>query len=105
MAVTLKSSAKYRLVDRVVVADWVGFDWWLLHEVSNGPVETWPTWAVGPDGRIYQGPVEVVSDRRPNPIVPLGPPTDLSAGDLELVAESPYKESQTDRKRDRELEE
>lgn len=89
MSVELRVAARYRLIDRVVVAERIGLGWWLLQAASSaGGVQR--TWAVAPDGRIYQGSVEVQQDTNPANFHPLGPLTDLTSADLELVSEGPY---------------
>lgn len=103
MSVELRASARYQMIDRVVVAERIGLDWWLLQGVANaGGVQL--TWAVAPDGRIYQGSVEVLQDRNPAIFRPLGPETDLTAADLELLGDGPYGDDDIDQANRRTLE-
>lgn len=96
MPVELRASARYRLVDRVVVAERTGLGWWLLHaEASAGGSRL--TWAVAPDGRIYQGSLEVMQDTNPATCRPLGPETDLTAADLDALGDGPYGDGDIDR--------
>jgi hypothetical protein len=96
MSVQLRASARYQMVDRVVVAERIGLDWWLLQgAVSAGGTQL--TWAVAPDGRIYQGSVEALQDTNPATFKPLGPLTDLTAADLELLGDGPFGDGDIDR--------
>lgn len=95
MTIELRVSARYRLVDRVVVAERTGLGWWLLHAAATtGGAQM--TWSIAPDGFIYQGSVEVAQNTNPATFRPLGPITDLSADDLEFVADGPYGEDNID---------
>lgn len=95
MSVELRANGRYRLVDRVVVAERIGLGWWLLQgAVSAGGTQL--TWALAPDGRIFQGTVEAVQSTNPATFLPLGPMTDLSAADLELLGEGPYGDGDID---------
>lgn len=95
MSIQLRASARYMLVDRVVVAERIGLDWWLLQgAVSAGGMQL--TWAVAPDGRIYQGTVESNQQSNPATFRPLGPITDLTAADLEPLGTGPYGDSDID---------
>lgn len=95
MSVQLRASARYRLVDRVVVAERIGLDWWLLQAaVSAGGTQL--TWAVAPDGRIYQGTVEANQQSNPATFSPLGPVTDLTAADIEPLGNGPYGDNDID---------
>jgi len=95
MSVQLRADARYRLVDRVVVAERIGLGWWLLQAaVSAGGMQL--TWALAPDGRIYQGSVEAMQDTNPATFHPLGPVTDLTAADLELLGHGPYGDGDID---------
>lgn len=89
MTIQLRASARYLLVDRVVVAERVGLGWWLLQGAASGG-GTRLTWAIAPDGRIYQGSVEVLQDTDPATFRPLGPVTDLTASDLTLLGDGPF---------------
>lgn len=103
VAVELRASARYLLVDRTVVAERVWHGWWLLHEASTeGRGQR--SWVVAPDGRIYQGPLETIQETNPATFRPLGPPTDLTAADLQFVGDGPYGESDLDRANRRTLE-
>ncbi len=96
MSIELRVAARYRLVDRVVVAERTGLGWWLLHaEASASGVQL--TWAVAPDGRIYQGSVEVVQASTPATCRPLGPVTDLTSADLEALIDGPFGDGDIDR--------
>jgi hypothetical protein len=96
MSVELRVATRYRLVDCVVVAERTGLGWWLLHaEASTSGVQR--TWAVAPDGRIYQGSVEAAQETNPATFRPLGPVTDLTADDLELLGTGPYSDGDIDR--------
>lgn len=96
MTVQLRASARYQLVDRVVVAERIGLGWWLLQgAVSAGGTQL--TWAVAPDGRIFQGSVEALQDTNPATFHPLGPMTDLTAADLELLGDGPFGDDEIDR--------
>lgn len=96
MTIELRVAARYRLVDRVVVAERTGLGWWLLHgEASAGGVQL--TWSVAPDGRIYQGPVESAQQTNPATFRPVGPLTDLTAADLDLLGDGPYGDGDLDR--------
>lgn len=86
MTMQLRASARYELVDRVVVAEWVGLGWWLL-QAALSPGGRQLTWAVAPDGRIYQGSVEASQQTNPSTFHPLGPITDLTADDLEPLGD------------------
>jgi len=89
MGVELRVAARYRLIDRVVVAERIGLGWWLLQAtVSASGLQR--MWAVSPDGCIYQGSVEVRQGTNPAIFYPLGPLTDLTAADLELLSDGPY---------------
>jgi hypothetical protein len=95
MSIELRASARYRLVDRVVVAEFVGLGWWLLQAASSaGGLQL--TWAIAPDGRIFQGSVEVEQSTSPASFHPLGPVTDLTAADLEDLADGPYGDDDLD---------
>lgn len=95
MSVELRASARYRLVDRVVVAERIGLGWWLLQAAgSAGGLQL--TWAVAPDGSIYQGKVEALQKDNPATFHPLGPVTDLTAADLELLGDGPYGDGDID---------
>ncbi len=103
MAVELRAGARYRLVDRLVVAERTGLGWWLLHgEASAGGVQL--TWAIAPDGRIYQGSIEVVQTSVPATCVPLGPETDLTAADIDALANGPFGDGELDQLDRRSLE-
>jgi hypothetical protein len=102
MAIELRVSARYRLVDRVVVAEWVGMGWWLLQSASSAGGQQL-TWAIGPDGRIFQGTVEVLQKNNPASFRPLGPETDLSADDLETINDGPYGDDEIDQTNRRNL--
>lgn len=96
MAIELRATARYRLVDRVVVAERTGLGWWLLRATASaGGVQL--TWSIAPDGRIYQGSVEVVQASNPATCRPLGPVTDLTADDLEAITDGPYGDGDIDR--------
>jgi hypothetical protein len=89
MSIQLRADARYLLVDRVVIAERIGLDWWLLQSaVSAGGMQN--TWAVAPDGRIYQGTVEANQQSNPATFRPLGPITDLTAADIEPLGSGPY---------------
>ena len=95
MSIELRVAARYRLVDRVVVAERIGLGWWLLQAVSSaGGLQL--TWAIAPDGRIFQGSVEVVQHTNPAQFYPLGPVTDLTAADLEDLSDGPYGDDDID---------
>ncbi|NJN17900.1 MAG: hypothetical protein HC822_17320 [Oscillochloris sp.] len=95
MSVELRVSARYRLVDRMVVAERIGSGWWLLQSVvSAGGLQL--TWAIAPDGRIYQGSVEALQDTNLATFRPLGPVTDLTADDLHLLSDGPYGDGDID---------
>lgn len=95
MSVELRASARYHLVDRVVVAERIGLGWWLLQGVASlSGVQL--TWAIAPDGRIYQGSVEAVQQGNPATFHPLGPVTDLTAADLELLGDGPFGDGDID---------
>lgn len=96
MSVQLRASARYQLVDRVVVAERIGLGWWLLQGAASAG-GTQLTWAVAPDGRIYQGTVEALQDTNPATFHPLGPLTDLTADDLELLRDGPFGDGDVDR--------
>lgn len=103
MTVELRAAARYRLVDRVVVAERAGLGWWMLHAAANsGGLQL--TWSIAPDGRIYQGSVEVVQTTNPATFRPLGPVTDLSSADLAFVSDGPYAEGDIDQANRRTLE-
>lgn len=95
MSVQLRASARYRLVDRVVVAERIGMGWWLLQGAVSASGRQL-TWAVAPDGRIYQGSVEASQQNNPATFHPLGPVTDLTAADLELLGDGPFGDSDID---------
>lgn len=95
MSVELRASGRYRMVDRVVVAERIGLGWWLLQAaVSAGGRQL--TWAVAPDGRIYQGSVEALQKHNPATFHPLGPETDLTAADLQPLGDGPYGDGDID---------
>jgi hypothetical protein len=96
MTVQLRASARYMLVDRVVVAERIGLGWWLLQGASSAG-GTQLTWAIAPDGRIYQGTVEAAQDTNPATFHPMGPLTDLTAADLELLRDGPFGDGEIDR--------
>ncbi|GAB4433191.1 MAG: hypothetical protein OHK0015_21660 [Chloroflexi bacterium OHK40] len=102
MAIELRAAARYRLVDRTVVAERAGLGWWLLH-ATTAPGGTRLSWAIAPDGRIYQGSIEVAQDTNPATFRPLGPVTDLTAQDLEFVADGPFGDGEIDRANRRNL--
>jgi hypothetical protein len=103
MSVELRVAARYRLVDRIVVAERAGLGWWLLQgAATSGGSQL--TWAIAPDGRIYQGTVEAAQGTNPATFRPLGPVTDLSAADLEFVTDGPYAEGDIDHANRRTLE-
>jgi hypothetical protein len=103
MSVELRASARYQMVDRVVVAERIGLGWWLLQGVASaGGVQL--TWAVAPNGCIYQGSVEALQERNPATFRPLGPETDLTAADLELLGDGPYGDGDIDQANRRTLE-
>jgi hypothetical protein len=54
------------------------------------------TWAVAPDGRIYQGSVESNQQSNPAAFRPLGPITDLTAADIEPLGSGPYDDRDID---------
>jgi len=95
MAVELRVAARYQLIDRVVIAERVGLGWWLLQAVTN-PGGMQRTWAIAPDGRIYQGSVEAIQTSNPATFRPLGPITDLTASDLEFLGEGFYGDDAID---------
>jgi hypothetical protein len=95
MSVQLRVSARYRIVDRVVVAERIGKGWWLLQAASSAGGQQL-TWAIAPDGRIYQGTVEKVEQSNTMAYHPLGPLTDLTAADIELVGDGPYGDGDID---------
>lgn len=95
MIVELRVAARYRLVDRVVVAERIGLGWWQLQAAgSAGGAQL--TWAVAPDGQIYQGSVEAEQTSNPATFRPLGPVTDLTAADLEFLNDGPYGDGDID---------
>lgn len=102
MSIQLRASARYQLVDRVVVAERIGLGWWLLQGVAS-PGGTQMTWAIAPDGRIYQGSVEASQQANPATFRPLGPVTDLTADDLELLGEGPFGDGDIDQANRRNL--
>jgi hypothetical protein len=102
MDLELRPAARYLLVDRTVVAEHAGLGWWLLHAAGSASgVQL--TWAIAPDGRIYQGSIEVAQDTNPATFHPLGPVTDLTTGDLTFVADGPYGDEGMDQTRRRTL--
>lgn len=102
MAIELRAGARYRLVDRLVVAERSGLGWWLLHaEASASGAQL--TWAIAPDGRIFQGSVEAAQQTNPATFRPLGPLTDLTAADLELLGHGPFGDGDIDRANRRKL--
>lgn len=89
MTLELRTAGRYQLVDRTVVAERAGLGWWLLYAVASPGGER-QTWAIAPDGRIYQGNIEVLQSTSPATFRPLGPLTDLTASDLEFLGEGRY---------------
>lgn len=103
MSIELRAAARYQLIDGVVVAERVGLGWWMLYAAANvGGVQR--SWAVAPDGRIYQGSVEAAQDTNPATFHPLGPLTDLTVDDLAFMSDAPYPEGDIDQANRRTLE-
>lgn len=102
MTIQLRASARYQLVDRVVVAERIGLGWWLLQAAVSASGRQL-TWAVAPDGRIYQGSVEAAQQTNPATFRPLGPVTDLTAADLQLLGDGPYGDGDIDQANRRNL--
>jgi hypothetical protein len=103
MSIELRAAARYQLIDRVVVAERAGLGWWMLHAAANaGGVQL--SWAVAPDGRIYQGTVEAAQNTNPATFRPLGPLTDLTADDLVFMGDASYPEGNIDQANRRTLE-
>jgi len=95
VTIELRAAARYWLIDRIVIAERIGLGWWLLQATANvGGMQK--TWAIEPNGRIYQGSVEAVQSTNPATFRPLGPITDLTADDLELVSDGPYGDDAID---------
>jgi DNA-binding MltR family transcriptional regulator len=87
----LEDSATYQFGEHIVTAGKLDYGWWLLHQKGDGPVDTWPTWAVAPNGAIYEGTIELVT----NPAItyrPIGPTTMYTIAHLTLLTGSPYKQ-------------
>jgi len=90
MAKEIQSGATYQLGDQHVVTGDIGSGWWLLHVKGSGPIESWPTWTLAPDGRIFEGDVEFATGREGG-FRPLGALTTFTKDDLLLGAESPFR--------------
>ncbi len=97
MANELESNATYQLDNHHVVAGDVGRGWWLLHVKGTGPVDTWTTLTVAPDGRVYEGGVEFVPGKGGG-FRPLGALTSFTKDDLLLVSENPYHKNQSEKR-------
>jgi hypothetical protein len=93
--IELRAAARYRLIDCVVIAERIGLGWWLLQGASS-VAGRHLTWAIAPTGHIYQGSVEAMQDTNPASFHPLGPMTDLTADDLEIIADGPYGDNDID---------
>ena len=91
MAIELRAYARYRLVDCPVIAEHIGMEWWMLQSAATLTGELM-TWAISPDGKIYQGAIEMLQHTNPPTFRPLGPETDLCAEDLVFVCDGPYGE-------------